>query len=412
MTQAPLPPIAVLGCGIGRPTLGPEAAAALAEAAVLVGGRRLLAAFPDHPGRRLPIAGPLPAVCDAVAAARQAGQRVAVLADGDGLYFGIGKTLLARFGPQALRFYPNVTTVAVACSRLGRPWDNLPVVSLHGRSDVTPLFAALARHGAAAVYTDAANSPAAIASALLKRGGEAFAMTICENLGLPGERLRRLPLPQAASAETAALSLALIERTAPPDVPLHLGLADDALSRDDAVFTKAPARAVSLAALAARPGHVVWDIGAGTGAVALEASLLCAPGPVFAVERDPARHAHLVANIHRTGALTVCPVLAAAPAGLDDLPDPDRVFVGGGLSGNPGLLPELCRRLAPGGRLVVNAVLLGSLTNALDVLAAHGLDAAVTQIQAARAMPIAHDLRLAADNPVFIVAAAKEPSHA
>lgn len=412
MTQAIFPPIAVLGCGIGRPTLAPEAAEALAGAAVLVGGRRLLDAFPDHPGRRIPIAGPLAAVCDAASAARQAGESVAVLADGDGLFFGIGKTLLARFGPQALRFHPNVTTVAVACSRLGRPWDNLPVVSLHGRSDATPLFAALARHGAVAVYTDAANGPAGIAAALLHRGGDAFAMTICENLGLPGERIRRLLLPEAAQVQTAALSLALIERTAPPAVPLHLGLADDALARDDAVFTKAPARAVSLAALAARPGHVVWDIGAGTGAVALEASLLNAPGPVFAVERDPARQAHLAANVRRTGALTVCPVLAAAPDGLEALPDPDRAFVGGGLSGNPGLLPELCRRLAPGGRMVVNAVLLGSLASALDVLAAHGLEVTVTQIQAARAMPIARDLRLAADNPVFIVTAAKEAAHA
>ena len=133
MTGSQIPPIVVLGCGVGRPTQPPETAAALAGAAVLVGGRRLLDAFPDHPGRRIPIAGPLAAVCDAVAAAREAGESVVVLADGDGLFFGVGATLLARFGAQALRFHPNVTTVAAACSRLGRSWDGLPVVSLHGQ---------------------------------------------------------------------------------------------------------------------------------------------------------------------------------------------------------------------------------------------------------------------------------------
>jgi precorrin-6Y C5,15-methyltransferase (decarboxylating) len=397
---------------VGSPQLAPGAAAILAAAQVLVGGKRLLAAFPDHPGHRVPIAGPLGAVCEAVAAAREEGLAVVVLADGDGLYFGIGKTLLACFGPAALVFSPNVTTVAAACSRLGRPWDTLPVVSLHGRSDATPLFAALARHDAVAVYTDPANSPAKVAAALLGRGGDGFAMTVFENLGLPGEAIRRLSLTEAAAVEAASLSLVLVTRTTPVAVPLHLGLGDDALLRDDAVFTKAPARAVALAALALRPGEVVWDIGAGTGAVALEASLLCAPGPVWAVERDPARHAHLVQNIRRTAALTVAPILAAAPQGLEGLPDPHGIFVGGGLSGNPDLLPALCRRLLPGGRLVVNAVLLGSLQQTLDALAACRLCATVTQLQAARGLPLAGDLRLAADNPVFIISARKEPENA
>ncbi|MHC1788202.1 precorrin-6y C5,15-methyltransferase (decarboxylating) subunit CbiE [Solidesulfovibrio sp.] len=411
-SPTPPPPIAVIGCGMGRPHLFPDAVAALAAARVLVGGTRLLAAFPDHPGRRMPIAGPLAAVLEAIAAADSAGQRVAVLADGDGLYFGIGTTLLARFGPDRLAFFPNVTAVAAACSRLGRPWHDVLAVSLHGRTDLTPLWAALAARGAVAVYTDAVNTPAAIAARVRERGGDGFAMTIVEDLGLPGERLRRLSLAEAADVATSALTLVLIERTAPPEVPLHLGLPDEALLRRDAVFTKAPVRAVSLAALAVRPGEVVWDVGAGTGSVALEASILNPGGPVFAVERDPERHALLVENIRRTGALTVTPVCAEAPDGLAALPDPHRIFVGGGLSTRPDLLPALCRRLLPGGRLVVNAVLLGSLTRAMDTLAALAVPFALTQLTASQSSPLAGDLRLAADNPVFILTASKEPAHA
>lgn len=397
---------------MGRPQLAPDAAAALAAASVIVGGARLLAAFPDHPGRRIPIAGRLAAVCDAIDAASRAGEVVAVLADGDPLHFGIGATLLARFGPDRLAFFPNITAVAAACSRLGRPWQDVPAVSLHGRTDATPLFAALARRGVVAVYSDAANTPAAIAALLRQRGGDAFAMAVCEDLGLPSERIRRLPLAEAAAITAAALTLVLIERTAPPEVALHLGLADEALLRRDAVFTKAPVRAVSLAALAIRPGDVVWDVGAGTGSVALEASLLNGGGPVFAVERDPERHTLLAENIRRTGALTVSPIRAEAPDELNGLPDPHRIFVGGGLSTRPDLLPTLCLRLLPGGRLVVNTVLLGSLTQAMDTLRALGLSVSLTQLQASQSAPLAGDLRLAADNPVCILTATKEAAYA
>lgn len=405
-------PVAVVGLGLGRPCLGPEAAAAVARADVLVGGVRQLAFFPDHPGRRIPIAGPLPALCDAIEEAMAAGLAVAVLADGDPLFFGIGKTMLCRFGLHRLVFFPNVTAVGTAAARLGLPWQDLPAVSLHGRNDPTPLYAALVRHGAAAVYTDARNTPAAIAALLLERGGDAFAMTVLEDLNLPEERLWRLTLPEAVSLDFSVLSLVVVERTRPVEVPLTLGMADDALMRLDRVFTKTPVRAVSLAALAPRPGDVVWDIGAGAGSVALEASLLCPGGPVYAVERDPGRHALLVENIRLTGALTVTAVRGEAPDAVAGLPDPDRIFVGGGLSYRPDLLPGLCRRLRPGGRLVVNCVLLGSLTGAMAAVREQGLCPSLTQMQANTGATLGGDLRFAAENPVFILAAVKEPARA
>ncbi|MEL7642419.1 MAG: precorrin-6y C5,15-methyltransferase (decarboxylating) subunit CbiE [Solidesulfovibrio sp.] len=402
-------PLCVVGLGIGRPCLCEPAAAAISGADVLVGGRRQLEAFPDHAGGRIPIAGPLAAVCEAMEAAMLEGRRVTVLADGDPLFFGIGRLLAERFGPDRLAFFPGVTAVAAAAARLGRAWHDLPAVSLHGRSDMLPLFAALCRAEAVAVYTDAANTPAVVAEKLLARGGDAFALTVFEDMGLPGERLWRLTLGEAVGLSFSPLNLVLVERVRPVDVPLTLGLPDEALMRLDRVFTKKPARAVSLAALAPRPGDVVWDVGAGTGAVALEASLLNTGGPVFAVERDAGRSALLAENIRLTGALTVTPVGGEAPDVLDGLPDPDRVFVGGGLTTRPDLLPCLCRRLRPGGRIVVNCVLLGTLQQALAAFAAAGLRTDLLHLNAATAAPLAGDLRLCAENPVAVVTAAKEP---
>jgi len=400
--------VAVIGLGVGASRLDEPAAAALAAAEVLVGGARQLAVFPDHPAERLTIAAPLVRTLDALERAAAAGRRVAVLADGDPLYFGIGRALLERFGPEALTFYPNVTAVAAAAARLKRPWQDLPVVSLHGRTDPTPLFAALARSGRALVLTDAVRTPAAVATAVRARAGDRFAMTVLENLGLPDERIRQLSLPEAADCTAAPLNVVWLEAERPPEVTLTLGLPDEALLRPDGVFTKLPARALALAALAPRPGDVVYDVGAGVGTVAVEASLLNPGGPVFAVERDPGRHARLVDNIRRTGALTVTPLLGEAPDALADLPDPDRVFVGGGLSGRPGLLDVLIRRLRPGGRLTVAAVLLGSIERARSALARPGLALSLMQVQASQAVPLAGDLHLRAENPVCILTAVKE----
>lgn len=417
--------ITVIGLGIGEPRLPPQAAEVLAGAGLVVGGRRQLAAFPDLAGERLAIAGPLPPILEAVATAVDAGRTVAVLADGDALFFGIGRALVARFGPARLTFFPNVTVVGAAAARLGRPWADLPVVSLHGRGDPTPLFAALARHGEAAVLTDAKNTPAAIAAAVLDRAGDRFAMDVLEDLGLPTERVRRLTLSAAAGLAFSPLNVVWLTATTPPEVAPGLGLADEALLRPDKVHTKQAPRAVALANLSPRPGNVVYDVGAGVGTVAIEAALLNGGGPVYAIERDPVRHGLLVKNIRRTGTLTVAPILGTAPAALAGLPDPDRVFVGGGLAapggdladpggapadpgGGPALLDVLADRLRPGGRIVVAAVLLGSVEAARRALTRPDLRLTMTQVQTSQAAPLAGDWHFRADNPVCLLTAVKE----
>ncbi|NMC49460.1 MAG: precorrin-6y C5,15-methyltransferase (decarboxylating) subunit CbiE, partial [Desulfovibrio sp.] len=187
-------PLLVVGTGIGRPTLPRDAAEAVAGAGVLAAGKRLLDAFAGHPGEKIPLAAPLPDALDLLAARHAAGARVAVLADGDPLFFGIGRTLLTRFDPADLRFFPNTTAVAAMAARLGRPFEDVPAVSLHGRDDHAPLFRELMRRGRAAVYTDAAKTPQALARAVLDRGGPDFALHVLENMGLADERYTCLDL--------------------------------------------------------------------------------------------------------------------------------------------------------------------------------------------------------------------------
>ena len=209
-------PVTVIGLGVGSSGLDEGAAAVLAGAGLLVGGARQLAAFPDHPAERLVIAAPLGRTLDALAAAVALGRRVVVLADGDPLFFGIGRALLERLGPEALTFYPAVTAVAAAAARMRRSWQDWPVVSLHGRSDVTPLFAALGRHGQAAVLTDAVRTPAALAAALLDRAGDRFGMSGNRSAVLRNFSLARTRQRTFVTARTEKSDLAGASRPRPP----------------------------------------------------------------------------------------------------------------------------------------------------------------------------------------------------
>ncbi|WP_027190296.1 bifunctional cobalt-precorrin-7 (C(5))-methyltransferase/cobalt-precorrin-6B (C(15))-methyltransferase [Fundidesulfovibrio putealis] len=418
------PLIEVLGLGMGS-SLNRAEMERLVSADVLAGGARLLARFAHLPGERIVVGSPLSEALERMAKARAEGLRVAVLADGDPLFYGIGTRLVEHFGADALHFTPGITAVQAACARLGLTWNDLAAVSLHGRDDPGPLLAALAASGRAAVYTDQVNTPSAIGMLLLEYSLDDAVLWVCENLGGPEERLRRLSPAEAAREEFAPLNLVIVQIASASDARPMLGRPDDFYHRHDGLITKGPARACSVAALRLTPDAVLWDVGAGCGSVGIEALALMPRGRVFAVERDPERHQAIKENIRRSGAWLVKAVKGAAPEAFVGLPDPDRVFVGGSLGNpgavgaakapasgkaKPGALAEACRRLKPGGRIVANTVLLGSLHAALEHFQALGWPVEVTQVQAGVSAPLAGDLRLSAQNPIFIVAADKPSS--
>jgi precorrin-6Y C5,15-methyltransferase (decarboxylating) len=192
-----------------------------------------------------------------------------------------------------------------------------------------------------------------------------------------------------------------------PEFPARLGLPDDCFAREKNLITKGPIRAAGLARLGVCAADTVWDLGAGSGAVSMEAASFLPAGGVWAVEADETRAGLIRENRRRTGACLVKVVQGRAPACLDGLPDPDRVFIGGGLSRDEGVLETAWSRLKPGGRLVAHLTLLGSLERirqfVLEQNAAHEVD----MIQASQGAKLAGDVHLSALNPIFILSASK-----
>jgi len=407
MNETPPLVIDVVGTGLNPRRLPPGAAALVEQAQVLAGGERLLEALSSHPAERLPIRAPISDLVEAVDRASRSGRRVVVLADGDPGFFGIGKALVRALGVNRVRLHPNVTVLQAAAARTGRSWEDVRAVSLHGRSDLWPLRRALAMGRRAGVYTDRVFTPARIARDLSDCGVDGWSMVVFEDLGRTSERIRSFEdLSRAAQETFSPLSFLLLERCSPPELPPILGLDDDRILHERGMITKQEVRAVGLARLQVEPTHVVWDLGAGSGAVAIEASRMARDGKVFAVERNPDRVGRIRENVRRAGAYVVETVPGDMPECLASLPDPDRVFVGGG-AGREGLLEEVLRRLRPGGRLVMHVVLLGSLERARRLLEREGWSSSVIQVQTQRSTPLSGDLRFEAQNPIFVLSAVR-----
>ena len=436
--------IHVLGLGLCPAHRSPDALNLIRSADLVAGGRRLLDELEIEEGRRLPLGS-----LDEFAARIQSRAKdgiVCVLADGDPLLYGIGASLLRFFAPSELTFHPNVSAQQTACARFGLPWHDCRALSLHGRDDQAPLFAALTHGSLAALYTDNRNSPDAIARLLLERGVTGWRMHVAEDLCGPQEKLTTIALPEAAQRSWHKLNIILLERIKAPELTLELGLDENALVHADGLMTKQPVRAFALSLLRLPPDATLWDLGAGSGAVSLEAARLLGRGLVVAVERQPERVEHIKKNVARTGAWLVEVVQASLEEFLENgsyrtygahgtyskagkvqvgreiclehtshRPHashsslPTHIFLGGGASAH--VLSRCADLLAPGGRLVVAAVLLSTLETARAVLSRRGWLLTVHQLMHHASSPLGGDLRLVPSNPVFLLETQKPSSN-
>ena len=411
--------IEVVGCDAGGlASLAPAWRERLLAAQLLAAPRRLLPELEALlAGRPAPtpelIASDRPAeLLPRLRRALASGERSVLLASGDPLWFGIGRLLLQELGAAALRFHPAPSSLQLAFARLGRPWQDASWVSLHGR-DPEPLAAALQKRPAAlAVLTDPACGGAAQVRTLLRASGleAAYALWLCERLGHPAERVLRLAAADPLPADLDPLHLVLLLAEPPPPaaaaaLPLF-GLDDGLwLQHDDqpGLMTKREVRIQLLAELELPAAGVLWDVGAGVGSVGLEALRLRPDLALWAVERRPGGAALIAANAERLALRPAGVLEAAAPAALAQLPDPDRVLLGGGGRQRGAVLEATLPRLRPGGVVVIPLATLEALAELRPLLERAGLAVRVGQIQAWRGAPLAEGTRLAPLNPVLVL---------
>ncbi|OGR31173.1 MAG: hypothetical protein A2139_12350 [Desulfobacca sp. RBG_16_60_12] len=398
-------PVQVVGLGMSPADLTPRAREIIREAQVLVGGRRLLDYFPEHRGLKIPLGKDPEGTLKQLPALAET-KRVVVLASGDPNFYGVGPLVVRVLGAESVVIHPNLTAIQTACARLQMPWQDATVISLHGRA-WEPLAAALGKPGPLLIYTDPAHSPGEIARFLLARGLSQARFCVLEDLGQDTERITWMSLAEAREGEFSPLNLVVVVpepgEASPVRPRLHLGLPEEGLVHQAGLITKAEVRAVALAKLELFPGQVLWDVGAGCGSVGLEASLLLPGGKIFAVERHPERAAQIAANRDTFGVHNLEVVCAPAPVCLAKLPDPHRVFVGGGGPEVGAIIQEAVRRLAPEGRLVVTAALLETLATARTALEEAGWKVEVVQLQVSRSHDLAGGTALQALNPVWVI---------
>jgi precorrin-6Y C5,15-methyltransferase (decarboxylating) len=409
----------------GAASLSATALAHLRSADLVVGGARTLALFDDEispAAVRRDLTGQLGAVPDWVRGAREARQASVVLATGDPLCHGIASYLASRLCIEAIEVIPNVSTLQLACARVGLAWQDARIVSVHSKDagewrigagpehGLYALAQALRAHDRLAVLTSPDNTPQRIARLLLAEGmADDFHLAVAERLCTADERVwADLSPHDAAQRGFADPNVVLLWRTRPRPNPVRFGLHDASYEQrqpEKGLITKQEVRAVSLARLQLRADSVVWDIGAGSGSVGLEAARLCPQGHVWAIEKNEADVAIAARNRAAFGVGNHTLVHGRAPQGLDGWTAPDAVFIGGS-GGELAELIALClRRLRPAGHLVMNFVTLENLASATQVLQSLGAHWDVLQIQAARSKPILHMHRMASENPVWIVCA-------
>lgn len=347
----------VVGIGAdGLEGLSAGARGEVADAQVVLGSERQLALIGEHAGELIRWPSPLlSALPDLVESLR--GRRVCALASGDPMFYGLGSTLARLVGPDRIRVIPHPSSVSLACARLRWPVQDVVVVSLVARP-MARLTAAIGPNRRLLVLTADAGGPGEVARELSLRGYGASEVTVLEQLGGTGERVRAATAGRWEVPPGDPLAIVAVRCLADPDTePLSpvCGLPDDTFE-NDGQLTKREIRAVTLARLGPLPGQLLWDVGAGAGSVALEWLRADPTCRAIAIESNQERADRIGRNAARLG-VTPEIVLGAAPAALAGLETPDTVFVGGGVS-RDGVVQSGWEALRPGGRMVVNAVTL------------------------------------------------------
>lgn len=410
------PRIHIIGIGSdGVAGLTARARELLESASLVLGPEDTLARLPDLRAQRIRIGLDLQEVVRTLQRHLDR-DRIVIVAGGDPLFYGVARYLCDRLGKERFEVLPHVSSMQLAFARVKESWEDAYLTNLATH----PLDTVLDRIRTAetvGLFTSDREDPAEVASQLLARGLSYFRAYVCENLGGPDERVTQGELAEIRTMEFAPLNVMILKRKPgqpdqrrQPGLFLRFGNPDDVFAQSrpkSGLITRAEVRALALAQLNIQPASVVWDVGAGSGSVAIEAAQLAHPGPVYAIEQDAADYHLILANAETFDVPNLKAVHGTAPAVFDGLPSPDAVFLGGTGKEVARLLEAAYSALRPGGVLVVNVASLESLTATYSTLKSLARGVQVLLVNVARGVDQLETLRFEAINPSFLLRVVK-----
>lgn len=387
----------------------------IADAELLVGEPHSLDCVPKTSARRIVAGTNLDETVEKIQAAAE--KKIVVLAGGDPLFYGVARYLCDKLGKDRFEVIPHVSTMQLAFARVKESWEEAFLTNLAGHS-LESVLENIRGAEKVGLFTSESCPPSTVARTLLDHGLDYFDCYVCENLGSPDERVTRGELAELARQQFAPLNvMILVRRPNVPDRPSEavgrrlFGNRDEAFLQSKpkrGLLTPAEIRSMALAELDIGPAGVVWDIGAGSGSVSVEAAQIAAQGRVYAIEMDPEDYDLINANAKRFDTKNLTPVLGRAPEAWADLPDPDCVFIGGTGRESCRLVREACKRLRCGGRIVVTTSSVDGVSNIYEVLREFGANVGVWMVNLARGNFQFERIRFESLNPVFMLAAVKK----
>jgi precorrin-6Y C5,15-methyltransferase (decarboxylating) len=409
--SSPTAKVPVIGIGPdGLAGLSGRSRDLLTAADLVFGSEAVLRLLPELTAERVRIGADLPEVVEKLRT-NLGRKRLAIVASGDPLFYGTARYLCEKVGAEHFEVMPHVSSMQLAFARIKESWEEAYLTDLAARS-LDDAIDKIRTAETVGLFTSERYHPGRVAAELLGRGIDYFTAYVCENLGGKDERITRGDLADIRDMKFDPLNILILRRKPNrPDRPRmaklrRFGNPDEVFAQTrpkTGLITQAEVRAVALGQLDLHPGNVFWDVGAGSGSVAIEAAGLVAPGPAYAIEQDPADYHLIVANADTFGVTNVKPVSGTAPEVFGSLPAPDAVFVGGN-GGEVARLLEACfMALRPGGRLVTNVGTVEMLGATYSVLKRLGGGVEVLLVNLSRGVEQLESLRFEAVNPTFLL---------
>ena len=339
---------------------------------------------------------------------------IVMLASGDPLFYGTARFLCDRMGKDRFEVLPHVSSMQLAFARVKESWDEAYLTNLASQT-IERAIERIRSAEKVGVFTTEETPPKALAAAMVEKGIEYFTFYVCENLGSRDERVTRGKAKEIATQTFSPLNVVVLVRDANvPDRPADM-IGKRLFGNPDEMFlqsrpkrgllTPSEVRAIALCEMDLGPHSVVWDVGAGSGSVAIEAARIAASGRVFAIEMDAEDYNLLIENSRRFGTTNLTPILGEAPGAWQDLPDPDAMFIGGTGRAVTQIIEVGWPRLKANGRMVINIGSMENLVMAQRLLQTKTADVSILMINLARSTQQLDELRLDAANPSFLLMA-------